>query len=144
MSSPPRIPTAIPTAIATLAVAVLLLTGCSAGAGAPQTAKQACAVLETDLISSSSGLSSAFSTLQSDPQGAETALAKFSKALTSSADKVTNAQVKAAVTATTKSVDAMDVDLKDYVKDTSHTAKLESSATKVQTTFSKLGGLCTA
>jgi len=132
------------TAIATLAVAVILLTGCSADARAPQTARQACKVLETDLISSSSGLSSAFSTLQSDPQGAETALAKFDKALTSSAGKVTNAQVKAAVTATTKSVAAMDVDLMDYIKDTSHTANLESSATKVQTTFSTLAGLCTA
>jgi hypothetical protein len=38
----------------------------------------------------------------------------------------------------------MDSDLKAYVKDHTDTDGLEASATKVQTTFTKLGSLCTA
>jgi len=133
------------TAATALAVAGLLLTGCSAGAGAStQTVKQACKVLSTDLASSATDLSSAFSEIQSDPKGAEAALAKFDAALKKSTARVTNVKIKAAAAATSKAVDSMDSDLKDYVKDTSNTTGLEASSSKVQSTFTKLGSLCTA
>ena len=131
------------TTATTIAVAALLLTGCSAGGGA-QTTKQACKVLSSDLTSSSSDLTSAFSNLQSDPSGAEKALAKFDVALKASTAKVTNTKIKNAAVATTKAVDKMDSDLKAYVKDSSDTSGLQASATEVQTTFTKLGKLCTA
>ena len=132
------------TAGTSLAVAVLLLAGCSAGAGGQQTTKQACKVLSSDLTSSSSDLSSAFSNVQSDPAGAEKALAKFDVTLKASTAKVTNVKIKAAATATTKAVDKMDSDLKAYSKDSSDTSDLEASASEVQSTFTKLGALCTA
>jgi hypothetical protein len=133
------------TAATALAVTGLLLAGCSAGASASaQTTKQACKVLSTDLTSSASQLASAFSEIQTDPKGAEAALAKFDASLKKAAAKVTNTKVKAAATATSKAVDNMDSDLKAYVKDSTDTAGLQASATKVQTTFTKLGTLCSA
>ncbi|MDP9027422.1 MAG: hypothetical protein M3N46_07665, partial [Actinomycetota bacterium] len=125
--------TALTTATA-LVAAGLLLAGCSAGASA-QTTTQACKALSTDLTSSATQLSAAFSSLQSDPKGAETALAKFGATLKAANAKVTNAKVKDAATATSKAVDSMDSDLKSYIKDSSATAALESSASKVQSTF---------
>jgi hypothetical protein len=135
------------TAATALAMTGLLLTGCSAGAGAPassQSVKQACKVLSTDLKSSATDLSSAFSEIQTNPAGAEAALAKFDSALKKSTAKVTNSTIKSAAAATSKAVDSMDTDLKAYVKDTTDTKNLAASSTKVQTTFTKLGSLCSA
>jgi PBP1b-binding outer membrane lipoprotein LpoB len=131
------------TAATALAATALLLTGCSAGAGSQQSTKQACKVLQTGIESSSTDLSTAFSNIQSDPAGAEKSLAKFDVALKAATAKVTNAKVKSAATKTTTAVDAMDSDLKKYVEDSSETAGLQKSATKVQTTFTTLGKLCT-
>lgn len=128
---------------AALAVAGLLLTGC-ASAGGTQSTAQACKILETDLTSASSDLSTAFSTLQSDPSGAEKGLVTFENALKKSTAKVTNTKVRAKADATVTSITAMDDDLKVYIADTTKTAGLEKSATKVQSTFTALGKSCTA
>ncbi len=122
----------------------MILTGCTASAPAAQTSKQGCKVLEGDLTSSASALTTAFSSLQSDPKGAEQALAKFDTALTASTAKVTNAKVKAAATATVKAIGALDSGLKAYIKDSSNTKALTSAAQDVQTTFNKLGTICTS
>jgi hypothetical protein len=138
-------PRLVLTAATALAATGLLLAGCSAAAApSTQTAKQACSVLSGDLASSATELSTAFSSIQTDPQGAETALAKFDASLKKSTTKVTNSKIKTAAANTSKAIDAMDSDLKSYIKDSSRTAGLQASATQVQNTFGKLGTLCTA
>ena len=136
--------TALPAATV-VAVIGLLLAGCSAGAAAStQSPTQACEVLAGDLETNASGLTSAFSTIETDPKAAEAALAKFGSALKKSTAKVTNVKVKAAATAASQAISSMDTDLKAYIKDKTDTAGLAVSGSKVQTTITKLGTLCTA
>ncbi len=141
-------PRTVLTGLTTLAVTGLLLAGCSAGATtsdtseSTQTTKQACKVLSGDLASSATELSTAFSAIKTDPNGAEAALAKFDATLKTSTGKVTNAKVKSAASATSKAIDAMDSDLKAYIADSTNTSGLAASSTQVQDTFGKLGTLC--
>ncbi len=126
-----------------LALTALIFTGCTGSSASSQSTKQACKVLETDLQSAATSLTSAFDQMQSDPEGAETALAKFDTQLKASTAKVTNTKVKTAANATIKAVDSLDSGLKAYITDSSNTTQLESGAKDVQTTFTKLGSICT-
>ena len=129
------------TTVSALALAGLLLTGCSAGA---QTKAQACKSIEGDITSATTDLQTAFSKIQTDPSAAEAGLKKFDSKMKSATAKVSNPTVKSAATATVKALDKMDVDLKAYIKDPSSTTALQASANKVQTTFSKLGTTCSS
>lgn len=139
------VPRTVLTAAAAVAVTGLLLAGCSAGTTAStQSTTQACEVLASDLQSNASTLTTAFSNIQTDPKTAEAALAKFGAALKKSTGKVNNVKIKAAATAASNAVSSMDSDLKAYVKDKTDTAGLAASGSKVQTTITKLGTLCSA
>ena len=130
--------------LAALAVTGLLLTGCSAGA---QSKGDACKLLETDVSGAASTLESAFTQISDDPSAAEKALKTFSTKMTGSVAKVTNPTVRAAGDAAVKALNALDADLKKYADDPTNTDvvdSMQSAANKVQTTFTKLGTICTA
>ena len=139
------VPRTVLTAATAVAVTGLLLAGCSAGpAASSQSTTRACEVLANDLQANASGLTSAFTNIQTDPKAAEVALAKFGAALKKSTAKVTNVKIKAAATAASTAVSSMDSDLKAYITDPTDTTGLSASGVKVQTTITKLGTLCSA
>jgi PBP1b-binding outer membrane lipoprotein LpoB len=134
----------IASTLAIVAVSGLLLTGCSAGA---QSKAAACKVLQTDAAGAQATLSGAFSKITDDPSAAEKALKAFDTKFAASVAKVSNPTVKAASAAASKSLSALDADLAKYAADPTDTAAvsaLQKDASKVQTTFSKLGGVCSA
>ena len=139
------VPRTVLTAATAVALTGLLLAGCSTGpAASTQSTTQACEVLANDLQTNASGLTSAFTNIETDPKAAEAALVKFGATLKKSTGKVTNRKVKAAATAASTAIASMDSDLKAYIKDKTDTAGLAASGAKVQTTITKLGSLCTA
>ena len=131
-------------ALGILAVSGMLLTGCSIGG---QSKADACKILESDVSGAASTLSSAFEKITDNPSAAEKALNTFDVKMTASVAKVNNPTVRAAGDAAVKSLNALDADLKKYAADPSNSDvvdSLQSDATKVQTTFNKLGTVCAA
>lgn len=127
-----------------LAVTSLVLTGCSIGS---QSKADACKLLQSDVSGAANTLEGAFTKITDDPTAAEKALKSFETKLTASVAKVTNPTVRAAGDAAVKSLHALDADLKKYSADptdSSVVGSLNTDGPKVQTSFSKLGKVCTA
>jgi hypothetical protein len=130
-----------------LAVSGLILTGCAGLPGGPQSKAQACKSLEADISGASSTLSSAISTISSDPAEGEKALKAFNVKLSASVAKVTNSDVKKAGKSAVDSLDAFDADLAKYAADKTDTSAidaLQKDSNKLQTAFNKLATTCKA
>jgi PBP1b-binding outer membrane lipoprotein LpoB len=128
---------------AAVAAAALLLSGCTAGAGG-QSKADACTMLNDDMSSVSSELSSSIGSLQSDPSKASDAIHSLSDQLKKTSKKITNTDVKPAVGKVSTSLDAFSAQVDTYVDDPASVDvnKLSSSVTDFQSAISKVQKLC--
>jgi hypothetical protein len=154
-------------ALAGIALAALLLTGCSTGGGeitgdasssapesgsesgseAGQTTEEACEVLKTGVTETIEKLQAGLSEIRTDPAAASTAVSSLATAFEESAADVTNKDVRVVADDATAALAEFSTQIQAFAAnpDTADEATQKAvtdSATAVQTAMTKVGTTC--
>jgi len=151
----------IATTLAGVAIATLMLAGCSSGgsgddaggssgsgdsgaASSSQTTEEACAILEGSLKDVYSELQEGLSGLSQDSAAAANAVSSLAAAFEDTAADVTNKDVRATVDSTVSSLKELGTQLTAYSEDPSNfdQSAATDAAGAVQTSFTKLQATC--
>jgi hypothetical protein len=154
-------------ALAGIALAALLLTGCSggggeivgeasssapdsgseSGSGAGQTTEEACEVLKTGVTDTIEKLQAGLSEIQTDPAAASAAVGSLATAFEESAADVTNKDVRVVADDATAALAEFSTQIQAYAAnpeaaDATTQKAVTDSATAVQTAMTKVGTTC--
>jgi hypothetical protein len=133
-------------AFAAIAVAVTLLSGCSAVAAVKnvQTKVQACTSIDKELEGVGTGISGETSKLESDPKGAAADISAMAKKFSAATTKLSNPQVKKAAekAAGTLTVFAKDLTNLAATPSTANQTKLQADTTTLQAAFTAIDTTC--
>jgi PBP1b-binding outer membrane lipoprotein LpoB len=149
--------------LAGIALAALLLTGCSAGgsdeasgesssaapeetsvAAEPQTAEESCEILKAGVEDTLTELQSGLSTIQTDPDAAAAAVTSLAAAFGDTAEDVTNEDVRAVADDATTALTDFSAVIADYANDPTNADQtvVMDSATAVQDAMTQLQTTC--
>lgn len=145
----------IATAFTGLALASLVLTGCSLGSGSgsgssggsgssTQTAKEACTVLKDGVTDTMTELQAGLSELQTDPNKAAAAVTTLATAFEETAADVKNTDVRAVADKATAALNEFGTQITKYAADPASVDQtaLTDSATAVQSSMTALATTC--
>jgi PBP1b-binding outer membrane lipoprotein LpoB len=123
-----------------LAIATLLLSGCSAS----QSKADACSNLQDGMDSLETEMTQSMTDFQSDPTAAGEAISGFSETFSENVETVTNDEVKPVAEDADAALASFAEEFATFVEDptSADTSGLETSSTELQTTFASLSELC--
>lgn len=127
-------------AIGLLAVAGLLLTGCSGG----QSQAEACTIVQDTLETAQNELTDSVSSFGDDPVAGSEAVTKLANRFSEANEKITNSDVKPESTKATEALDAFAAEMETAATDpaSADQTALGDAITDVQTTFGDLQEVC--
>ena len=130
-------------AIGLLAIAGLLLTGCTGGG---QSQAEACTIVQDTLEKAQTELTESVSSFGDDPVAGSEAVTKLANSFSGANDKITNADVKPESTKATKALDAFAAEMETAAADptSADQTALSDAIGDVQTTFGDLQKVCKA
>lgn len=145
-------------AAGTVAIAALLLSGCSliptgpaptptgveteAAETAGQTAAEACDVILPVIVETGSRLNEAYTELQANPAGASPLLKEVSADLREVTETLENEEILALMTTATDSLDAMIVEIDNAIAGNPDAQALLAAGTQVQEDFAAIDPVC--
>ena len=132
--------TAKASAIGILAVAGLLLTGCSGG----QSQAEACTIVQDTLEKAQTELSESVSSFGDDPVAGSEAVNKLAKSFSDANGEISNGDVKPESTKATEALDAFAAEMETASADPSSAdpTALSDAVANVQSTFADLQKVC--
>lgn len=127
-------------AIGILAVAGLLLTGCTGG----QSQAEACTIVQTTLEKAQTELTESVSSFGDDPVAGAEAVNKLATSFSDANDKITNGDVKPESTKATEALNGFADEMETAAADpaSADQTALSDAIGEVQTTFSDLQAVC--